>query len=108
MMLKLRSIGGEISWVRNLQEPHPSGPGSASTDIGKQWNSQMEVPLWRHLYRRQYWRPPLVILDIQRGPDNTMKACAWFDEVLIADNTLNGLTFLDVKFANLAPPMLAG
>ena len=97
-MLKLCSIGGEISWVRYLQEPHPSGPGGASPDIGKQWNSQTEVPLWRHLYRRQYWWRPLVILDIQMGPDNTMKACAWFNEVLIADYLLNGLTFLDVKF----------
>ena len=32
-----------------------------------------------------------------------MKACARFDEILIAGYFLNGLSILDVKFTNLAP-----
>ena len=32
-----------------------------------------------------------------------MKACAMFDEILIAGHLLNRLSILDVKFANLAP-----
>ena len=32
-----------------------------------------------------------------------MKPCARFDEILIAGYFLNGLSILDVKFANLAP-----
>ena len=32
-----------------------------------------------------------------------MKACARFDEILKVGCSLNGLSILDVKFANLAP-----
>ena len=37
-----------------------------------------------------------------------MKACARFDEVLFAGYFLNGLSILDMKFANLAPPIWTG
>ena len=37
-----------------------------------------------------------------------MKAIARFDEVYIAGYSLNRLSILDVKFANLAPPIWTG
>ena len=37
-----------------------------------------------------------------------MNAFARFDEVIIAGYFLNGLSNLDVKFANLAPPIWTG
>ena len=40
----------------------------AFTYCGVYLNSAKLAPLWRHLYGRDYWRPPF-IFDFQRGSD---------------------------------------
>ena len=46
--------------------------------------------------------PPLFLFQMFKG-DLTMKACARFDEILVAGYFSNGLSILGVNFVNLAP-----
>ena len=73
------------------------------------------VPKWRFRIRITLFAtlaPPISTPILVTPPflfyifkgDLTMKADTRFDEILIVGYFLNGLSILDVKFANLAPP----
>ena len=69
------------------------------------------MPLWYHLYRRQYgWPPPLFMLDIQRGPDNESLCKVWwrFYCRLFFKQTFNFRLQICKFSTTLAPPIWTG